>query len=696
MAAEAVTLPADGTITGRRLTLLEALSTANQQRRQAEVAHAYWRLAEAVAEYRYAYEENAVISQFQVRQEDTAMLQTAQSSAAAALRATEVAVVEAQSDLAEAALLPVNTALPLPADPPHVGTYRTHFDTLFAMRPAPARARWFDRTLALRCRAIDLRAAAVHAADNALEAVTDAYRQGQVGLTTVLAAMGQLGRQRRDLIAAVCEYNHDIADYALAVAAPGTSGPALVGMLIRSGNDSRQPAGNHSAGPLPGGPRPAADSQVQPAMHTAPVAEGGGSTQKRPGQPTLAPPRPRATVSSSPEPARLPETLPQDRQVPTLAPPRESLPSSPQSPAAATSSSSASPSASPKPADSPGDLPQDAAGSTPPPPESTSDPSGPRPSTLDPRPSGSQSSTIAPPPSDSRPSGQVAPLSSLPPVTSRTAMRPFTDTSATLPTTALYPALAALTPAVRCKQLAVALHGDQEFPKDATLSITLVELLKTASPGPRQPLLSAYWLARQKAAEYRALGQVLALFDQLEPLVLQRRSDAAGAAAMLQVRACKLAADARRLQTYAELLAAEFQLTSATGRPLEGPWLLPTTPPHSGPYLLKLEAQPQALVATRRMQRLAAVVPALSDGLQQRAAAVVHADTARANAVADYQSGVRAIDDVLISINQQIDQTLAFLETLTAYNDSIAEYALAVLPPTAPAEVVAQTLVVME
>ncbi len=670
MVAEALVLPTGGAITGRRVTLMDVLANTIQQQRQAEITHAYWRLAEAVAEYHFAFAENAAISQIQVRPADAAMLKTAQSSAAAALEAAEVAAREAQNALADAALLPMDAGLPLPADPPHVGPYRTQFDELFALRAAPPQARLIDRTLPIQRRVIDLRAEAVHAAGDALEAVIDAYREGRIGFTTVLAAMGQLGRQRQALIAAVGRYNHDIADYALAVVAPGTTGSGLIGMLIRRSGHSQQPAGNTSAGSLPSGPRPAEASEVQPAMHTAPLA----SSPKRTGQPTLAPPRPKSFPSTEVQgPATGSRPAPESGSEPTPAPPRE-LPELDPVPSAMPAS--ASPPAKPE--------------------DSQPTSGGGNPSQEDTEPAAKQPADGAAP-SDAAPSAlgeerRLVPLSTLPPAGSRTALRPTGDAAVT----GLYPALLEMSPAVRCKELAVALHWEQTSASDSSRPISLLDFLKAAPSGRRQELVGVYWLARQKAAEQRVFKQTVAFVEEIEPLVLERRQDPGGAGAMLRVRAYKLAVQSEELRARTELLTANYRLTGATGRPLDGNWLLPITPPHAGSYLLKLESQPASIAGTRKMQRLAAAVPGLGEGLQQRATAVVHADAARAGAIAEFQNGGRSADDLLITIAQQTDQTLAFLDTLTRYNEAIAEYAFGVLPATAPADIVTQTLVVLK
>ena len=88
------------------------------------------------------------------------------------------------------------------------------------------------------------------------------------------------------------------------------------------------------------------------------------------------------------------------------------------------------------------------------------------------------------------------------------------------------------------------------------------------------------------------------------------------------------------------------------------------------------------------------MIPAMGDSVQQHATAVVESDAARAVATEKYRAGGASIDSVLESVGQQTEQTVAFLETLTDYNRAIADYALAVLPPAAPAEKLASALVV--
>jgi len=612
MIAQALTLPEGAGVTGRPLSLLEALSSSQGHVRRLQTTHAYWRLTAAVAEYRVCLDESGHIERLQVGPEETMALRTARASAAAAARLAQLTAVAAQHELAEAAGLPAGGPLPLSGDVPHVGPYRTRFEELFAGRTPPANTRLIDRTLPIL---------------------------GEADPAAVLASIRQLGRQRRALVNSVCRYNHQIAEYAFAVAGPQTSHRDLVAMLIELPPEPVRPLVprtdaemNVGAGTPTGSAPP---SQVQPATLNEPL----------PGvnQPTLAPPQDTAPPGELREPATLNEPLPGVNQ-PTLAPPQGTAP--------------------------PADLREPA------------------------------SAGVGAPRESAQPAVVERPLVPVPPVppepTPRTVHKPALDLQGALPATSgLYPALLDADPAVRAKHLTTALHGNRVLPEPTGRPIELAECLSLKSGTDRRNVIAAYWLARQRAAEYQLRAEQIDLLEALVPSIVEHRHEPSAAEAMLQLRAAKLAADADLLQTRLNLLAAQYELARLSGLPLDGPWPVPATVPHSGPYLLKLEAQPPSLVASWPVRRLAATIPALADTLQQQAAAVVDADTARTEATAAYRAGLQPIDDVLLGIHHQTEETLVFLDTLTAYNRAIADYALAVLPSAIPGEQLLGTLVVL-
>ncbi len=285
--------------------------------------------------------------------------------------------------------------------------------------------------------------------------------------------------------------------------------------------------------------------------------------------------------------------------------------------------------------------------------------------------------------------------------------------SDTGPSTALYPALVESTPSERAKELTLALHWDRSLPEGAGRSTTLEECLsqQTGMTGPagisprkqagatdseRRAAVDAFWLARQRAAEYQTLAQEIEFLDNLVPLVLEQRSGPEGAAAMLYLRAARQQAKADLREAQAALIEAQFDLALRTQTAAEALWPLPSTPPHAGQYSLNLDAQPRTLIQSWPMRRLAAAIPTYTTSLEEHAASVVAADAARAQSIEKYAAGNLPVERVLEDVNRQTEQTFDFLQTLTDYNRSIAQYALAVLPPDAQPTRIAAALVVSQ
>ncbi|MHC4404916.1 MAG: hypothetical protein ACYTG0_35160 [Planctomycetota bacterium] len=640
MVARALT-PA-GAAAGRPLTLLEAMSSASDGRRQLDVTHAYWRLTAAVADHHLYCEEYDRLEQLEARPDDAAMLQTAQAAAAAALRMAEVDVLKARHGLIEAAGLSPSEPLPSPADLPHVGTYRTYFDEVFAMRNPPPQAERIHRNLPIHRQAIDARAAAVQAADDAWIATVDAYRERTAGLAHVLSSLGRWGGQYRALVASVCDYNHAIADYALSVAGPQRDKRVVVGMLIRSQQSMARSPGVGRTAEAGVGER---SSRVQQATLNAPLSRSQGSD-----------------LDNAPLWRGTPRD---DKKTPTVAPPRDL-----------------------------GNPPEPHRADPPEPSEPAGEPSGPTaPSTEEP-PSTATLPDEAPPLAEQQRSDPgVIPLESLPHVpATRTARRPPVDLHAIDQTAAgLYAALVEAEPLARAQHLTAALHWNRALSDAGGEPIELGRCLAGVAPSERRGAIDAYWSAAQRAAEYQALAGRVDFLEQLVPVALDQRGQPFGAEAMLEVRAARLAAQADLLVAKLTLRNAQHQLSRRLGRPSSEPALLPITEPHSGPFDVDASGGPP--VNLPPAPRLTSLIPGLADVVVDRATAVVGADASRASATSAYLAGTQPVDRVLASIQQQHDQTLAFLDTLTQYNQAIADYALAVTPSTLSGNQLAEMLV---
>ena len=240
LVADALALPPGSTIIGQPVSLASVVATVPERQRQIEAVHAYWRLAEALGEYHFSHERQQRLARLRAGNGEAADLRTAQAIAAAQIREAQVQVTTAQHDLAEILLLTPGTPLPLPADQPLVGPYRTLFAELFSGKKAPQRARMLDQTLPLRNRAVESHAAALLAAEDALDAAIELQAGGRGPLTGVIAALDAQVQQQRAFLAAVCRYNHDIADYALTVVAPQTTPELLVSTLIKQNRPAGQ------------------------------------------------------------------------------------------------------------------------------------------------------------------------------------------------------------------------------------------------------------------------------------------------------------------------------------------------------------------------------------------------------------------------------------------------------------------------
>jgi hypothetical protein len=631
MVAEALSPPSDSQLAGQPLTLLTALSSTTDHRHQLEVTHAYWGLAEAVAVYHFSLDHDRQLRDLEAGVEQAPCLRTARASSLALVHEAEVAAVAAQHELAALVLLSPDASLPLPADRPHVGAYRTHFDRLFPIRTAPARTKLIDRTLPIRCRAIDGRALAVQAADDALSAVRDAHRLRRAELPEVLTCMEESLRQRQALIRSVCRYNHEIADYALAVVRPGSSPQTLVGMLIKPTLQPLRPLASEH------------DAALEPAVYL----ERTPTPAQRPGQnvPTPA----RRPGQNVPTPARRP-----GQNEPTPAPP-QTLPRTPEK-----------------------EVPTPAARWLP-----SVSPAKKEPASAPPQ----QEPKPLPPVSSDQSLVPVVPNSSG--STPSTVNKPVAEIPSGFCSPALYPALTDVPPDTQARQLTLTLYWNHTLPEQTSEPISLADCLGQQPGGDRRGLIEVYWFAGRRAAEYQVLAQQAGLLDSLV-LVPSQNTERVS---VLRLRSASSATQAALHEAHAALLEAQFELATRLGRESDALWPIPDTPPCSQRYAPELDAQPRRLAGSWPLRRLAAMIPGLAESVRLRAAAVVEADAARAAAcAASSQADARSIEPLLASINRQTRQTFAFLNTLTDYNQVIAGHALSVFPPDTPADELAAAL----
>lgn len=224
-------------LAGKPTPLVDLVARLADRGQQTALVQTYWKLSAALAEYRIAADESARLGQLLPPADATGkhptdpLLESRLASTEARLREAELAVVDTQYALTELARLSLTDPPVLPADLPHAGPYRTYFQERYA-RVAPPRGHLIDRSLPLLHRSLELRAMAAVAAADAADADHEAYHAGKLDGLTVIETLAELTRQRRAFIAAVRDYNVDIAEYAFSVVPPGLSSAQLVSVLI--------------------------------------------------------------------------------------------------------------------------------------------------------------------------------------------------------------------------------------------------------------------------------------------------------------------------------------------------------------------------------------------------------------------------------------------------------------------------------
>ena len=261
-----------------------------------------------------------------------------------------------------------------------------------------------------------------------------------------------------------------------------------------------------------------------------------------------------------------------------------------------------------------------------------------------------------------------------------------------------YQGLSKLKSPVAAQKLAAILHWDRALPDGVGQPTSLADCLRAAPAAHRNELIRAYWNARQQAACYQAAVGEIEQLNDLSAFVV-RHSDRRGMAdAGVRVQAARRAALAARTNAHLALLAAEFDLTVATGKRVDGAWILPVTLPQAGGYDVGNQA-------SRREPFWAARVRLGHQTLQERADAVLRFDAQRADLTNEARQSrqpartgasgqIALVDQVARAVANQHQETLAFLRDVTEYNLAIAGYALAVMPPATTAEELVKRLVV--
>jgi hypothetical protein len=636
--ADAVSLPTDGSISGRPISLLSVIAAVPDRAKQLEAVHAYWRLVQAIGDYRYCHERQRRLARLKASGDEAADLRTAQAIAVAQLHEAELHTISAQQELAGKLDFPETAPLPLPADRPLTESYRTRFAELFAARRAPDRVRMLDQTLPLRQRAVESHSAAVLAADEALDVALELQASGQVRLACVLRALDAQLREQRAFIAAVCRYNDCIVDYSLAVIPAQTSAAVIVSTLIKQARPSGAIQADSSNIPV----------QFQQAM-TVPGA----------GIPALA---------GRPEPDRLKAEL----QPPALiAPPatESSIPKPPQpwiqTPPAATVPATAPPLASPfLPPAMP--VPPSTTPAAPP----SSAPSTPAQNRED------QAPALGPP--------QELTIPQNPPQADGAKPTP----SAAVVWTA-FKVVAAEEPRDNATRLAAEIFTASISSMPAGKPLPLADCIRAAAPNHRLGAITAYWQARREGAIVQLNAQEQRWLDDLKPAIAAQNPPSP--TAMLNLRSARTSVDARLVDAEADCLAAEFELAFSSGLTADSgaPW--PISIPFAGHFTVGHAAN-----QSWKLRQQAAAISGHERTVYDHAVAVAESEAARTAATAGFHAGRTSIEDLLFTIDVQASQTAAFIDGVVDYNQLISQSVLSNSTPNQSAESLAESLMVRQ
>lgn len=631
---------ADTSLDGKRVMLVDLLSRIYDRQQQSLVIPAYWKLSAAEFEYRVAADESTRLTQLlppadaSGKHPSDALLETRLAAAEARLREAELTVISQQHALADLMRLPTSEPLPLCGDLPFAGAYRTFFQERY-VRTAPPRAYLIDRTLPLLHRSIELRASAAQSAADSAEAGAEAFHTGQLDLAATVNSLAELTRQRRAFVAAVRDYNLDIAEYALSVVPAGLTSAQLVSILIGP-PPAAQPS--QPADPKPTG---AAQNGVNPAAYNAPLFAPAG-------QPTLAPTRPLPNIPAATQGGMAAPAAGQPRRAPV--------------------SGSVMPGQA-------GRRPRRIKSS---PPGTSSHRTGPV-----------RHLAAKPPLTVAASRAQEA----APPQTGGAAPATFALNA----DQGVYTALRDLTPIKRAQELSSTLHWANaagSTTESLGQATALIDALNASVGLDRHALILAYWRTCEELAALQVTRQESDLLRALESTALGLRQRPGGAEAMLRLRTNQLAVQAAVEECQVGLLNAQFGLAQLMRRPLEGPWPLPTTAPHAGGYRLKLDAQSATMQQSAVVRQVVTTLPLEHEVLQARANAVVNADAARVETVLGIEAGQHSLDEAIDAVQYLVAQTLAFLDIQTTYNQAFANYVLTVAPPGTSDATLANVLVV--
>lgn len=215
-------------------------------------------------------------------------------------------------------------------------------------------------------------------------------------------------------------------------------------------------------------------------------------------------------------------------------------------------------------------------------------------------------------------------------------------------------------------------------------AVALVDVLKQAEASVRKQSVEAYWRLYLDLAEQGFAFEEAQFLSQL-PLP---RSPADQAA----VQACLARAEARQSEATLSVLVAQEQLGELFSVPGDTA-TIPADVPYVGPYRTNLETIFAGRPVPTRLKQIDRILPQQLDLIQRRAKAVAASERLLAELVDAYSDATASLERVLESLKQLSDERRRFAAAVLAYNQQIADYALAVVSPAVKPETLLGTLI---
>ncbi len=218
--------------------------------------------------------------------------------------------------------------------------------------------------------------------------------------------------------------------------------------------------------------------------------------------------------------------------------------------------------------------------------------------------------------------------------------------------------------------------------------VSLLQAVGRAIGSPRRrEVITAYW---KLSAALARLAVVSHEAQRIRRLEATSRLDAGGAASG-RLQSAGASAEARRREALLEVQLAQASLSSLLAdKPTE--WR-PGDPPHVGVYRTEFERLFATRPAPARLRLLHRSLPKRHEVILARTNAARASVDVLAVAQNAYRQGRGSAAGVLDRMAALREQRMAFIDAVLAYNLEIAEYALAVANPNAPARLLTPMLI---